>query len=126
MVWTVIEEPSAVWIKDVCDGGVEEVNEEAYGVIWLQQAESKSQNEDLPGKTERTEEDALLERARTWLIIASRSAGDKVRVDPVESPEEAAGAAEEEALSVVVMIAADAEDLALRQHLSIVCPRQRQ
>jgi hypothetical protein len=96
------------------------VNEEEYGVIWLQQAESKSQEEDLPSKTERTE------RARTWLIIASKSAGDKVRADHVESPEEAAGAAEEEALSVVVMTAADAEDLALRQHLSIVCPRRRQ
>jgi alkylhydroperoxidase/carboxymuconolactone decarboxylase family protein YurZ len=102
------------------------VNEEEYGVIWLQQAESKSQEEDLPCKTERTEEDALPERARTWLIIASKSAGDKVRADHVESPEEAAGAAEEEALSVVVMTAADAEDLALRQHLSIVCPRRRQ
>jgi alkylhydroperoxidase/carboxymuconolactone decarboxylase family protein YurZ len=102
------------------------VNEEAYGVIWLQQAESKSQEEDLPGKTERTEEDALPERARTWLIIASKSAGDKVRVDPVESPEGAAGAAEEEALSVVVTAAAGVEDLALRQHLSMVCPRRRQ
>jgi len=38
------------------------------------------------------------------------------KMHPVESPEEAAGAAEEEALSVVVMTAADAEDLALRQH----------
>jgi alkylhydroperoxidase/carboxymuconolactone decarboxylase family protein YurZ len=75
---------------------------------------------------ERTEEDALPERARTWLIIASKSAGDKVRADLVESPEEVAGAAEEEALSVVVTIAADAEDLALHQHLSIVCPQQRQ
>lgn len=92
----------------------------------MQQAESKSQEKDLPGETERTEEDALPKRARTWLIIASRSAGDKVRADPVESSEEAAGAAEEEALSVVVMTAADAEDLALRQHLSIVCPRWRQ
>jgi hypothetical protein len=120
MVWTVIEEPFAMWIKDVCNGGAEMVNEETYGAIWLQQAESKSQEEDLPSKTERTEEDALPERARTWLIIASRSAGDKVRADPIESPEEAAGAAEEETLSVVVMIAADAEDLTLRQHLSIV------
>jgi hypothetical protein len=51
------------------------------------------------------------------LIIALKSAGDKVRADPVESLEEAA---EEEALSIVVMTVADAEDLALRQHLSIV------
>jgi hypothetical protein len=50
----------------------------------LQQAESKSQEEDLPGKMERTEEDALPEQVRSWLIIASRSAGDKVRADPVE------------------------------------------
>jgi hypothetical protein len=60
------------------------------------------------------------------LIIASKSAEDKVRVDLVESPEGAAGAAEEEALAVVVTAAANAEDLALHQHLSIVCPRQRQ
>jgi hypothetical protein len=31
----------------------------------LQQAKSKIQEEDLPGKTERTKEDALLERVRT-------------------------------------------------------------
>jgi len=80
----------------------------------LQEAESKSQEEDLPSKTERTEEDALPERARTWLIIASKSAGDMVRAEPVESSEEAAGVAEEETLSLVVTTAADAKDLALR------------
>jgi hypothetical protein len=47
------------------------------------------------------------------LIITSKSAGDKVRADPVELLEEATGAAEEEVLSVVVMTVADAEDLAL-------------
>jgi len=49
-----------------------------------------------------------------------------VRVDSVESLEGAAGATEEEALSVVVKATADAEDLALRQRLSVVCPRRRQ
>jgi hypothetical protein len=88
----------------------------------LQQAESKSQEEDLHGKTERTKEDVLPERARTWLIIASKSGGDKVKADPVESPKGAAGAIEEEVLSVMVTAATDAEDLDLCQHLSIVCP----
>jgi hypothetical protein len=90
--------------------------------MWLQQAESKSQDEDLPGKTKRTEEDALLERARTRLMIASQLARDKVRVDPEDSPDGEAG---EGALSVVVTATADVEDLALRQHLSIVCPGRR-
>jgi hypothetical protein len=123
MVWTVIEDPSAVWIKDVWGGGTEVVNEEAYGVMWLQQAEWKSWEEDLPGKTEKIDEDALPERARTWLIIASKLVGDKVRADPGDLPEGTAG---EGAQAIVVTAVADVEDLALRQHLSIVCPRLRQ
>jgi hypothetical protein len=87
----------------------------------LQQAESKSQEEDLPGKTKRTKEDVLPEQARTWLIIASKSAGDKVGENPVDSPKGAARAIEEEVLSVLVTAATEAEDLALRQHLSIAC-----
>jgi hypothetical protein len=56
----------------------------------LQQAESKSQGEEVPGKIERTEEDALLERdIMTWLTIASKSATDKMTLDPNAWPEEA-------------------------------------
>jgi len=55
-------------------------------------------------------------------MIASQLARDKVRVDPEDSPDGEAG---EGALSVVVTATADVEDLALRQHLSIVCPGRR-
>jgi hypothetical protein len=56
----------------------------------LQQAESKSQGEEVPGKTERTEEDALPEQdIKTWLSIASKSAADKITLDPDAWPEEA-------------------------------------
>ena len=56
----------------------------------MQQAESKSQGEEVPGKTQRKQEDALLERHRTtWLTIASKSAADKVTLDPDAWPEEA-------------------------------------
>jgi hypothetical protein len=82
----------------------------------LQHAELKSQKEDLPGKTKRTKEDALLNQARTWLIIASKLAGDKVGANPEELPKGAARAARERALSVVIAVATDVEDLTLRQH----------
>jgi hypothetical protein len=56
----------------------------------LQQAESKSQGEEVLGKTERIEEDALPERdIMTWLTIASKSAADKMTLDPEAWPEEA-------------------------------------
>jgi hypothetical protein len=66
----------------------------------LQQAESKSQGEEVPGKTERTKEDALLERdIMTWLTIASKSAADKMTLDPDAWPKGATieGAAGDEA-----------------------------
>ena len=74
----------------------------------MQQEESKSQGQELPSKTERTEEDALPERDRTtWLTIASKSVVDKVTLDPDAWLEEATeeGAAgdevvEDEPLSV--------------------------
>ena len=69
----------------------------------MQQAESKNQGEEVLGKTERIEEDALPERDRTiWLTIASKSAADKVTLDPDAWPEEATeeGAAGDEPLSV--------------------------
>jgi hypothetical protein len=67
----------------------------------LQQAGSKSQGEEVPSKTKRAEEDALPERARTtWLMIAAKSAVDKVTLDPDAWPEEATeeGAAVNEAI----------------------------
>ena len=69
----------------------------------MQQAESKSQGEEVPGKTERTKEDALPEGDRTtWLTIASKSAADKVTLDLDAWPEGATeeGAAGDEPLSV--------------------------
>ena len=49
----------------------------------MQQADSKSQGEEVPGKTERTKEDALPEQDRTtWLTISSNSVADKVTLDP--------------------------------------------
>ena len=69
----------------------------------MQQVESKSQGEEVPGKTERKKEDALPERDRTtWLTIASKSVADKVTLDPNAWPEEATeeGAVGDEPLSV--------------------------
>jgi hypothetical protein len=38
---------------------------------------------EVPGKTEKTDKDALPKRARkTWLTIASKLATDKVTLDP--------------------------------------------
>jgi hypothetical protein len=56
----------------------------------LKQADSKSQGEKVPGKTERTEEDVLPERdITTWLTIASKLATDKVTLDPDAWPAKA-------------------------------------
>jgi hypothetical protein len=60
----------------------------------------KEQGEEVPGKTERIEEDALPEQdITTWLTIASKSAVDKMTLDPEAWPEEAIeeGAAGDEA-----------------------------
>jgi hypothetical protein len=58
--------------------------------MWLQQAESRSQGEEVLGKTERAEEDTLPEQARTtWLMIALKSVANKVTLDPGAWPEEA-------------------------------------
>jgi hypothetical protein len=67
-----------------------------------------------------TEEDALSEQERTWLIIALKLAGDKVKVDLKDLPEVAV---EERTLSVLVTAKTDTLDLALRQHLLMVCPQ---
>jgi hypothetical protein len=49
----------------------------------LQQTESKCQGEEVPSKTERTEEDALPEQdITTWLTIASKSTADNMTLDP--------------------------------------------
>ena len=54
-------EPSAIWILRGCGAGSSLENNDKWDVMWLQQAESKSQEWDLPGKTKRAvERDALL------------------------------------------------------------------
>jgi hypothetical protein len=61
---------------------------------------AKSQGEEVPGKTERTKEDALPERdITTWLTITLKSTADKMTLDPDAWPEEATveGAAGDEA-----------------------------
>ena len=89
---TFIVEPSAGWINEEWGKGVDVVKEVGWGVMWLQHAESKSQGEEVPGKTERTEEDALPKRdITTWLTIASKSTADKMTLDPDAWPEGAAG-----------------------------------
>ena len=50
-----------------CGAGLSLENKDEWGVIWLQQAESKSQVWDLLGKTEReVERDALLAIWTAW------------------------------------------------------------
>jgi hypothetical protein len=64
----------------------------------LQQVESKSQREEVPGKIEGAEEDALPKRDKTtWLTIVSKSAADNVILDPDAWPK---GTTEDESLSV--------------------------
>ena len=68
----------------------------------MQQALSKSQGEEVPGKTEKIEEDALPERNRMILLtIASKSTIYKVTLDPDVPPEVAIeeGATRDEPLS---------------------------
>ena len=50
--------------------------------MWLQQAESTSQEEDLPRKIERAELDnALRDRIRAWVVKFSKSAIESVMGD---------------------------------------------
>ena len=126
---TFIVDPSDVRINEEWGEGADVVNEVGWGVMWLQQAELKSQGEEVSGKIERTKEDALPKWDRTtWLTIASKSAVDKVTLDPDAWPEEATeeGAARDEPLLVWATAAIGAVDLPLHQHLSIVCPWRRQ
>jgi hypothetical protein len=57
------------------------------------------------------------------VTITSKLAGNKVKVNPKDLPEVVVG---ERALIVGVTAAANALDLVLFQHLSIVCPRCQQ
>ena len=50
-------EPLAMWILRGCGAGSSWENKDGWGVMWLQQAESISQEEgDIPDETEREEE----------------------------------------------------------------------
>ena len=52
-----IVEPFAVRILKGCDAGLSSENKDEWDVMWLQQAESISQEEgDIPDKTKREEE----------------------------------------------------------------------
>ena len=76
-------EPSAIWIFLGCGAGSSLENKEEWGVMWLQQAESKSQVWDLPGRTERVvERDALPAIRIAWAMISCRSVGKRLIVDP--------------------------------------------
>lgn len=66
IVLTIIVEPSTMWITYECGGDADVVNVDGYGVMWLKKAESKSQEEDLLGKSERKTKDALPEHDKTF------------------------------------------------------------
>ena len=74
-------EPLAIWILKGCGVGLSLENKDEWGVIWLQQAESKSQMWDLPGKTERAvERDALLAIQTAWAMISYSSLEERLIV----------------------------------------------
>ena len=57
ILWPDIVEPFAVWILRRCGAGLSSENKDEWGVMWLQQAESISQEEgDIPDNDEREEE----------------------------------------------------------------------
>ena len=57
ILWLDIVEPFVVWILRGCGVGLSSKNKDEWGVIWLQQAESISQEEgDILDKNEREEE----------------------------------------------------------------------
>jgi hypothetical protein len=77
----------------------------------------KSQEEDLPGKTKRIEEDALPESDKTRLTIASKSAIDRVKFNLGASSKVAV---EDGALLVLATVVVSALDLGQHRRFSIV------
>ena len=78
-----IVEPSAIWIFRGCGTGSSLENKKEWGVMWLQEAESKSQVWDLPGRTERAvERDALPTIRIAWAMISCSSVEERLIVDP--------------------------------------------
>jgi len=77
----------------------------------------KSQEEDLPGKTKRIEEDALPESDKTRLTIASKSAIDRVKFNLGASSKVAV---EDGALLVLATVVVSALDLGQHLRFSIV------
>ena len=59
---TCIVEPSTLWIIGDDVTGLDLDKDERYGVISLQQAESRNQEDDVLDVLERAEEDAMLRR----------------------------------------------------------------
>ena len=57
ILWPDIVEPFAVWILWGCGAGLSSKNKDEWGVMWLQQEKSISQEKgDIPDKAEREEE----------------------------------------------------------------------
>ena len=57
ILWLDIVEPFAIQILRGCEAGLSSENKDEWGVMWLQQAKSISQEKgDIPDKVEREEE----------------------------------------------------------------------
>ena len=57
ILWPDIVEPFAVWILRGCGAGLSSKNKDEWGVMWLQQEKSISQEKgDIPDKAKREEE----------------------------------------------------------------------
>ena len=75
-------EPSAIWIFRGCGARSILENKDEWGVMWLQQVESKGQVWDLQGRTERLVERDTLPAIRTaWAMISCSSVGERLIVD---------------------------------------------
>ena len=75
--------PSVIWILRGCGVGLSLENKNKWGIMWLKQAESKSQEWDLLGKTKiAVERDALPAMQIAWTMMSCSLVEERLIVNP--------------------------------------------